>query len=141
MTNVLLEGPGRMLECIHPKFMVDLVQGEEPKRPGGNLQQQQRFRERLTQEILSQTQLRAWVMAGVFNEHLMMRLKLVEKLAGMLDPGHLALTRISRQLTLLQQTESPRGQAIPGITQQLAALSDGFARRSEHKEKALTRRG
>ena len=30
MTNVLLEGPGRMLECIHPKFMVDLVQGEEP---------------------------------------------------------------------------------------------------------------
>lgn len=26
MTNALLEGPGRTLECIHPKFMVDLVQ-------------------------------------------------------------------------------------------------------------------
>jgi hypothetical protein len=27
MTTQLLDGPGRTLECIHPKFMVDLVQG------------------------------------------------------------------------------------------------------------------
>ncbi|VTP62680.1 Uncharacterised protein [Leclercia adecarboxylata] len=27
MTKQLLDGPGRTLECIHPKFMVDLVQG------------------------------------------------------------------------------------------------------------------
>lgn len=107
MTNALLEGPGRTLECIHPKFMVDLVQGEEPKRADGTLQQQQ-FRERLTQEILSQTQLRAWAMAGMFSEHLMMRLKLVEKLAGMLDPGHLALTRIAARLQVLQQTDLSR---------------------------------
>ena len=25
MTTQLLDGPGRTLECIHPKFMVDLV--------------------------------------------------------------------------------------------------------------------
>lgn len=43
MTNVLLEGPGRTLECVYPKFMVDLVQGDETKRSGGFLQQQQRF--------------------------------------------------------------------------------------------------
>lgn len=140
MTNALLEGPGRTLECIHPKFMVDLVQGEEPKRANGTLQQQQ-FRERLTQEILSRTQLRAWVMAGVFNEHLMMRLKLVEKLAGMLDPGHLALTRISERLTFLQQTDISRGQAIPGLVQQLASLAEWFATRSAWKEKALSQRG
>lgn len=87
MTNVLLEGPGRTLECVYPKFMVDLVQGGETKRSGGFLQQQQRLRARLTQEVLSQTQLRAWVMAGVSSEHLVMRLKLVEKLAGMIDPA------------------------------------------------------
>jgi hypothetical protein len=27
MTTPLLDGPGRTLECINPKFMVDLVQG------------------------------------------------------------------------------------------------------------------
>lgn len=61
--------------------------GDETKRSGGFLQQQQRLRARLTQEVLSQTQLRAWVMAGVSSEHLVMRLKLVEKLAGMIDPA------------------------------------------------------
>ena len=28
MTTQLLDGPGRTLECIHPKFMVDLVQAK-----------------------------------------------------------------------------------------------------------------
>ena len=141
MTNVLLEGPGRTLECVYPKFMVDLVQGDETKRSGGFLQQQQRLRARLTQEVLSQTQLRAWVMAGVSSEHLVMRLKLVEKLAGTIDPGHLALVRIAERLVLLQQTEQPRGQSTPGVMQQLISLADGFAQRSAYKEKALTQRG
>ena len=32
MTTQLLDGPGRTLECIHPKFMVDLVQGVDAAR-------------------------------------------------------------------------------------------------------------
>lgn len=32
MTTQLLDGPGRTLECIHPKFMVDLVQGADAAR-------------------------------------------------------------------------------------------------------------
>ena len=141
MTNVLLEGPGRTLECVYPKFMVDLVQGDETKRSGGFLQQQQRLRARLTQEVLSQTQLRAWVMAGVSSEHLVMRLKLVEKLAGMIDPGHLALVRIAEGLMLLQQTEHPRGLSTPGLLQQINSLTDWFTQRAAYKEKALTQRG
>lgn len=140
MTNALLEGPGRTLECIYPKFMVSLLQGEDLKRGNGTLQQQQ-FRERLTQEILAQTQLRAWVMAGVFSEHLMMRLTLVEKLAGMLDPGHLALTRIAARLTQLQQTDVSRGQTVPGLARQLASLSEGVSQRCIAKERALSQRG
>lgn len=140
MTNVLLEGPGRALECVYPKFMVDLVQGDEPKRSGGFLQQQ-RLRARLTQEVLSQTQLRAWVMAGVSSEHLVIRLKLVEKLAGMIDPGHLALVRIAERLMSLQQTEHPRGLSTPGLMQQIRSLADGFTQRGAYKEKALTQRG
>lgn len=141
MTNALLEGPGRTLECVYPKFMVDLVQGDETKRSGGFLQQQQRLRARLTQEVLSQTQLRAWVVAGVSSEHLVMRLKLVEKLAGMIDPGHLALVRIAGGLRFLQQTESLRGQSTPGVMQQIDSLSGWFTQRGAYKEKALTQRG
>lgn len=140
MTNALLEGPGRTLECIYPKFLVDLVQGEEPKRAGGTLQQQP-FRECLAQEIMAQTQLRPWVMAGVFSEHLLMRLTLVEKLAGMLDPGHLALTRIAARLVQLQQTDVSRGQSVPGLAWQLASLSEGFSQRCIAKERALSQRG
>ncbi|MCO5784043.1 YjcZ-like family protein [Citrobacter meridianamericanus] len=141
MTNVLLEGPGRTLECVYPKFMVDLVQGDETKRSGGFLQQQQRLRARLTQEVLSQTQLRAWVMAGVSSEHLVMRLKLVEKLAGMIDPGHLALVRIAEGLMCLQQIEHPRGLSTPGLVQQISSLADWFTQRGAYKEKAVTQRG
>ncbi|SUX76189.1 Uncharacterised protein [Citrobacter freundii] len=141
MTNVLLEGPGRTLECVYPKFMVDLVQGDETKRSGGFLQHQQRLRARLTQEVLSQTQLQAWVMAGVSSEHLVMRLKLVEKLAGMIDPGHLALVRIAEGLMSLQQTEHPRGLSTPGLLQQISSLADWFTQRGAYKEKAVTQRG
>lgn len=141
MTNVLLEGPGRTLECVYPKFMVDLVQGDETKRSGGFLQQQKRLRARLTQEVLSQTQLRAWVMAGVSSEHLVMRLKLVEKLAGMIDPGHLALMRIAERLLFMHQMENPRGQATQGVMLQISALSDWFTQRSAYKKKALVQRG
>ncbi|QMI06755.1 diguanylate cyclase regulator RdcB family protein [Citrobacter sp. RHB25-C09] len=140
MTNTLLEGPGRTLESIHPKFMVDLIYGDEPKRASVTLQQQQ-FRDRLTQEILSQTQLRAWAIAGVYSEHLMMRLKLVERLAAMFDPGHLALTRISQRLTFLQQSDITRGQSAPGLVQQVASLSEWFNQRCAYKEKALSQRG
>ena len=32
MKNRLLDGPGRVLESIHPKFIVDLVQGIDASR-------------------------------------------------------------------------------------------------------------
>lgn len=120
--------------------MVDLVQGDETKRSGGFLQQQQRLRARLTQEVLSQTQLRAWVMAGVSSEHLVMRLKLVEKLAGMIDPGHLALVRIAERLMFCNRPNI-RGAVHPGLIQQINSLTDWFTQRGAYKEKALTQRG
>ncbi|MDA8477357.1 YjcZ-like family protein [Citrobacter sp. Awk 4] len=139
MINALREGPGRMLECIRPKFMVSLIQGDELKRSGDKLRQLS-IRERLLQEMLTYTQLRTWPMTGG-SEHLLMRLTLVEKLAGMIDPGHLALSRIAQRLALLQHSELPRVYATPGIRQQLDALADEFTRRCTYKEKALTQRG
>ncbi len=88
MTTQLLDGPGRTLECIHPKFMVDLVRGRMLLVTPSTGPQQLQFRERLTQEIVTQTRLRPWAMAGMLNENAALRLGLAEKLAGMLDLGH-----------------------------------------------------
>lgn len=141
MTKQLLDGPGRTLECIHPKFMVDLVQGGDAMRHAPLASQQQQFRERLSQEIMAQTQLRQWAMGGMFNENAVLRLGLAEKLAGMLDPGHLALTRMTHTLTTLSQQARLRNQPPIGIVQQYETLSSHFHQRAAFKEKALSQRG
>lgn len=89
-----------MLESIHPRFLVDLAQGDDARHPQAH---QQQFRERLMQELLARVQLQAWTNGGMLNAPLSLRLTLVEKLASMLDPGHLALTQIAQHLALLQK--------------------------------------
>lgn len=141
MTTQLLDGPGRMLESIYPKFMVDLVSGAEAGRHTAPAHQQQQFRERLTQEILARTKLRPWAMSGMFSENAALRLGLAEKLAGMYDPGHLALCLMSDKLTRLRQQASRRGAIPPGLQQQYEALAGHFMQRAAYKEKALSQRG
>lgn len=119
------------------KFMVDLVGGGRcTSRPHRGPQQLQ-FRERLTQEIITQTRLRPWAMAGMLNENAALRLGLAEKLTGMLDPGHLALTRMSDRLVALRQQVNPRLPQPPGLLQQYEELSAHFNQRAAYKEKAL----
>lgn len=138
MKNRLLDGPGRVLECIYPKFIVDVVQGNDNPRQAPGVPQQQAFRERLTQEIMAQTQLRPWAMSGMLNENAVLRLGLAEKLASTRDPGHLALTRITQRLSAMQQAVSrPANPAA----RQLDELAEHFSQRAAWKEKALTRRG
>ena len=134
MTTQLLDGPGRTLECIHPKFMVDLVQGADAARHSLLGPQQLQFRERLTQEIITQTRLRPWAMAGMLNENAALRLGLAEKLTGMLDPGHLALTRMSDRLVALRQQVNPRLPQPSGLLQQYEELSAHFNQRAAYKE-------
>ena len=141
MTTPLLDGPGRTLECINPKFMVDLVQGVDASRHPHPGPQQLQFRERLTQEIMTHTRLRPWAMAGMLNENAALRLGLAEKLAGMLDPGHLALTLMAEKLIASRQQTHPRAQQSPGLMQQYAELASHFTQRAAWKEKALTQRG
>ena len=95
MTKTLLDGPGRVLESVHPRFLVDLAQGDDARLPQAH---QQQFRERLMQELLARVQLQTWTNGGMLNAPLSLRLTLVEKLASMLDPGHLALTQIADTL-------------------------------------------
>ncbi|WLI75272.1 diguanylate cyclase regulator RdcB family protein [Kosakonia sp. H02] len=138
MKNQLLDGPARVLECIHPKFIVDLVQGADAARQMPDVPQQQVFRERLAQEIVAQTQLRPWAMSGMLNENDALRLGLAEKLTSMLDPGHLALTRITERLHAMQHRPAS---ATPGAQQQYDELVKHFSQRTAFKEKALTQRG
>ena len=141
MKNRILEGPGRTLECIHPKFIVDLVQGVDAPRQSQIVPQQQLFRERLTQEVMAQTQLRPWAMSGVLNENDTLRLGLAEKLASMLDPGHLALTRITQRLAALQSSERRPVNGAVSNQQQYDEMIEHFSQRAGWKEKALTQRG
>ncbi|MFR0461327.1 diguanylate cyclase regulator RdcB family protein, partial [Escherichia coli] len=48
MTKTLLDGPGRVLESVYPRFLVDLAQGDDARLPQAH---QQQFRERLMQEL------------------------------------------------------------------------------------------
>jgi hypothetical protein len=141
MKNRLLDGPGRTLECIHPKFIVDLIQSIDAPRQAKIVPQQQLFRERLTQEIMSQTQLRPWAMSGMYSENDALRLGLVEKLASMFDPGQLALTRITERLTVLQQNVERRAVPSESLEKQYEDLREHFSRRAAWKTKALTQRG
>jgi hypothetical protein len=50
----------------------------------------------------------------MLNENAALRLGLAEKLAGMLDPGHLALTLMAEKLIALRQQTHPRAQQSPG---------------------------
>lgn len=141
MKNRLLDGPGQTLECIQPKFIVDLVQGIDAPRHAQIVPQQQVFRERLTQEIMTQTQLRPWAMSGMYHENDALRLGLVEKLASMFDPGQLALARITQRLTVLQQNVERRPGMSAALEKQYDDLLAHFSLRAASKEKALTQRG
>ena len=138
MTKTLLDGPGRVLESVYPRFLVDLAQGDDARLPQAH---QQQFRERLMQELLARVQLQAWTNGGMLNAPLSLRLTLVEKLASMLDPGHLALTQIAQHLALLQKMDHRQHSAFPELPQQIAALYEWFSARCRWKEKALTQRG
>ena len=127
-----------MLESVYPRFLVDLAQGDDARLPQAH---QQQFRERLMQELLSRVQLQTWTNGGMLNAPLSLRLTLVEKLASMLDPGHLALTQIAQHLALLQKMDHRQHSAFPELPQQIAALYEWFSARCRWKEKALTQRG
>ncbi|MBB1199175.1 hypothetical protein EGM70_02500 [Enterobacteriaceae bacterium 89] len=137
MNTRLLEGPGARLESLHARFMVDLILGIDNPRQYRLAPQQQQFRERLMNEIVAQTQLRPWSVAGLFSDNPAMRLGLAEKLAGQFDPGHLALSRMSRYLHILQN----KSQGSAELRQQFGLVGEQFSLRAEHKQRALTQRG
>ena len=137
MNTRLLEGPGARLESLHARFMVDLIQGIENPRQYTLAPQQQQFRERLMNEIVAQTQLRPWSAAGLFSDNPAMRLGLAEKLASQFDPGHLALTRMSRCLQVLQSQSNGSVE----LRQQFGLIGEQFSLRADHKQRALTQRG
>lgn len=120
MTKTLLDGPGRVLESVYPRFLVDLAQGDDARLPQAH---QQQFRERLMQELLSRVQLQTWTNGGMLNAPLSLRLTMVEKLA------------------LLQKMDHRQHSAFPELPQQIAALYEWFSARCRWKEKALTQRG
>ena len=128
-----------MLESVYPRFLVDLAQGDDARLPQAH---QQQFRERLMQELLARVQLQTWTNGGMLNAPLSLRLTMVEKLASMLDPGHLALTQIAQHLALLQKIGSPPALCFPGSSpSKLPPCMSGFQPVAAGRKMALTQRG
>ncbi|ENC7500151.1 YjcZ-like family protein [Escherichia coli] len=138
MIRTLLDGPGCVLELVHPRFLVDLAQGDDVRNPQAH---QQQFRERLMQALFARMPLKVLAKAEMINAPLSQRLALVERLTAVLDPGHLALTQIAQYLTLLQKMDFRPQPAFPELPQQIVALYEWFSARCRWKEKALTQRG
>lgn len=137
MTKTLLDGPGRVLESVYPRFLVDLAQGDDARLPQAH---QQQFRERLMQELLSRVQLQTWTNGGMLNAPLSLRLTLVEKLASMLDRS--SGTDADRAASgAAAKMDHRQHSAFPELPQQIAALYEWFSARCRWKEKALTQRG
>lgn len=137
MTKTLLDGPGRVLESVYPRFLVDLAQGDDARLPQAH---QQQFRERLMQELLARVQLQTWTNGGMLNAPLSLRLTLVEKLASMLDRS--SGTDADRAASgAAAKMDHRQHSAFPELPQQIAALYEWFSARCRWKEKALTQRG
>ncbi|WP_250998339.1 YjcZ-like family protein, partial [Escherichia coli] len=109
MTKTLLDGPGRVLESVYPRFLVDLAQGDDARLPQAH---QQQFRERLMQELLARVQLQTWTNGGMLNAPLSLRLTMVEKRHCCKVSDEAAFCLIQRPYiskTLLTRRISPRG--------------------------------
>lgn len=74
----------------------------------------------------ARVQLQTWTNGGMLNAPLSLRLTLVEKLASMLDPGHLALTQIAQHLALLQKMDHRQHSAFPELPSKLSTCMSGF---------------
>lgn len=137
MKTLLPDGPGSVLESLHSKFMVSLLSGIDNPRHFALAPQQHRFRERLMQDILSQNPLRSWELARSFSDRPAIRLGLTEKLANLFEPGHFALTEMSRYLQIL----TTKSNGSPELRQLYGSLGEQFRQRAEHKKRALIQQG
>lgn len=98
MSNLLLEGPGRHVSCLGSKLMVDLAKDLREPRRTVLAPHQQSVRERLTQEFMHKAPLRQWAAAGSLMQQDVRLLQWLEQLAGLLQPGYLALSLVAERL-------------------------------------------
>ncbi|MGU0057777.1 diguanylate cyclase regulator RdcB family protein [Enterobacter hormaechei] len=116
MTTQLLDGPGRHWS-VFIQNLWSIWSRADAARHALLGPQQLQFRERLTQEIITQTRLRPWAMAGMLNK--MQHCGWVwRRTCRYARPGHLALTRMSDRLVALRQQVNPRLPQPPGLLQQ-----------------------
>ena len=112
MTKTLLDGPGRVLESVYPRFLVDLAQGDDARLPQAH---QQQFRERLMQELLARVQLQTWTNGGMLNAPLSLRLTMVEKLASKYSNVEKEVTEADRAASgAAAKNGSPPALCFPG---------------------------
>lgn len=136
MSSLILEGPGRHVGCLGVKLMVDLAKGIHDPRQSRFAPHQQTIRERLTQELMHKAPLRQWAAEGSLMHNDARLLQWLDQLAGLLSPGHFALSLVAQRLS--QRLERPSGD--PGTRSLLETLCAQFHQRAARLEVQLAQR-
>ncbi|WP_029593117.1 diguanylate cyclase regulator RdcB family protein [Franconibacter pulveris] len=130
MSSLLMEGPGRHVSCLGIKLMVDLAKGIHQTRPSRLAPHQQTIRERLTEELMHKAPLRQWAASGSLMHNDVRLLQWLDQLAGLLSPGHLAISLVADRLSKLQAQAGNDA----GLRAQLETLSTQFQQRMTRLE-------
>ena len=102
MSNLLLAGPVRTLECMAEKFVVDFASGIDTARDPWRSQQGKAFYQRLKEEFAGQNRLRYWGIDSATPESMESSLAWLGQLTGTVAKSYLAASLIYERLSQME---------------------------------------
>ncbi len=102
MSNLLLAGPVRTLECMTEKFVVDFASGIDIARDPWRSQQGKAFYQRLKEEFAGQNRLQYWGIDSATPESMEASLAWLGQLIGTVAKSYLAATLVHERLSQME---------------------------------------
>ncbi|NIY49566.1 diguanylate cyclase regulator RdcB family protein [Cedecea colo] len=102
MSNLLLAGPVRTLECMTEKFVVDFANGIDMARDPWRSQQAKAFYQRLKEEFAGQNRLHYWGIDSATPESMEASLAWLGQLIGTTAKSYLAATLVHERLSQME---------------------------------------
>lgn len=133
--TALLDGPGRHLQSVTDKWMVDTTLAVQQRRVMPAVPHQQAIGERLQKELLAQSSLPNWWTTSTMTEGAQWLPGLLDGVSQYRQPGHMALSLIAQALL----AEIPGRE--PALVTQLEQLGSYYSQCAAQLEDELASRG
>ncbi len=133
--TALLDGPGRHLQSVTDKWMVDTTLAVQQRRVMPAVPHQQAIGERLQKELLAQSSLPNWWTTAAMTEGAQWLPGLLDSVSQYRQPGHMALSLIAQALL----AEIPGRE--PALVTQLEQLGSYYQQCATRLEDELAARG